>query len=162
MIFNIFPAHLNNLGLSPSNIGVLFAVFGLTRAFTFIQAGRMTRLGEKNSIIVGILCISIATWAIYTSISFNYFIVIMLILGFGIGILVPLSKAIVSKSVDRGRLGSAIGATESIFGVGWTMSPFIGGLMAQSIFGPSSPYLMLSLLSLMTLTPIILLMRSKR
>ena len=159
MVFNIFPAYLNNLNFSPSHIGVLFAIFGLTRALTFMQVGRITRIGDNISVIIGMLCVSLATFAIFVSISLYPYIITMIVLGFGLGILIPLSKAIASKVVKRKNLGSAIGATESVFGVGWTLSPFLGGLMAYSALGQTSPYLMLSMLSLITLAPVILLMK---
>lgn len=159
MAFNVFPAYLNNLNFSPSYIGALFAIFGLTRALTFMQISRITRIGDNISVIIGMLCVSLATFAIFVSISFYPYAIIMIVLGFGLGILIPLSKAIASKVVKRKNLGSAIGATESVFGVGWTLSPFLGGLMAYSALGQASPYLMLSILSLITLAPVILLMR---
>jgi MFS family permease len=159
MAFNLFPAYLNNLNFSTSYIGGLFAIFGLTRALTFTQVSRITRIGDNISVIIGILCVSLATFAIFVSISLYPYIIIMIVLGFGLGILIPLSKAIASKVVKRKNLGSAIGATESVFGVGWTLSPFLGGLMAYSALGQASPYLMCSILSLITLAPVILLMR---
>jgi MFS family permease len=159
MAFNVFPAYLNNLNFSPSYIGALFAIFGLTRALTFMQVGRITRVGDNISVIIAMLCVSLATFAIFVSIGLYLYIIIMIVLGFGLGILIPLSKAIASKVVKRKNLGSAIGATESVFGVGWTLSPFLGGLMAYSALGQASPYLMLSILSLITLAPVILLMR---
>ncbi len=159
MVFNLFPAYLNDLNFSPSYIGALFAIFGLARALTFMQVGRITRIGDNISVIIAILCVSLATFAIFISTSFYPYVIIMIVLGFGPGILIPLSKAIASKVVKSKNLGSAIGATESIFGVGWTLSPFFGGLMVHSALGQASPYLMLSILSLITLAPIILLMR---
>jgi len=159
MAFNVFPAYLNNLDFSPSYIGALFAIFGLTRALTFMQVSRITRIGDNISVIIGMLCVSLATFAIFVSNSLYPYVIIMIVLGFGLGILIPLSKAIASKVVKRKNLGSAIGATESIFGVGWTLSPFLGGLMVYSALGQASPYLMCSILSLITLVPVILLMR---
>ena len=75
----------------------------------------------------------------------------MITLGFSLGILTPLSQMMVLRTVGENRAGSAMGATESIFGAGWTISPFIAGAMAQSILGPESPYLMLGVLSVTVL-----------
>ncbi len=157
----LLPAYMDSLEFNPANIGILFAFFGIARAFTSLQAGRISKYGDRKPIILGLLCTSIATLLISFFTGFYQFIIVMLVLGFGLGILGPVSISLVSKSIDENRVGSALGANESIFGFGWMIGPFIGGVMAQSTLGPTSPYLMVGLLSVLMLIPTTLSVKPK-
>ena len=153
VVFNIFPAHLNNLGIDPFQIGVIFAALGLTRAITFSQTSYATRIGENLSMIIGLVILAVSLFATSTATKFTEILIVVVFLGVGVGILGPLSISVTSKMATKEKTGAAIGATECFFGLGWALGPLMGGAVAETL-GPTAPYIITAIVALACVIPL--------
>jgi len=153
VVFNIFPAHLNNLGIDPFQIGVIFAALGLTRAITFSQTSYATRIGENLSMIIGLVILAVSLFATSTATKFTEILIVVVFLGVGVGILGPLSISVTSKMATKENTGAAIGATECFFGLGWALGPLMGGAVAETL-GPTAPYIITAIVALACVIPL--------
>ena len=151
--FNIFPAYLNNLGMDPFQIGVIFAALGLTRAITFSQTSYATKIGENLSMMIGLIILAVSLFATSTATMFTEIIAVVAFLGVGMGILGPLSVSVTSKMATKEKTGAAIGATESFYGLGWGLGPLMGGVVAETL-GPTTPYVVTAILIVACMIPL--------
>jgi len=151
--FNIFPAYLNNLGMDPFQIGVIFAALGLTRAITFSQTSYATKIGENLSMMIGLIILAVSLFATSTATMFTEIIAVVAFLGVGMGILGPLSVSVTSKMATKEKTGAAIGATESFYGLGWGLGPLMGGVVAETL-GPTTPYMVTAILIVACMIPL--------
>jgi len=159
LIFSIFPAYAEGLGLDAFQIGTLFSTLGTARAITFWYSESITRIGEKQSIILALMTQALSLIAIAYISGFIPILIFMALLGFSIGILSPLSLSIASKMASSAKVAITMGIVEGIFGIGWTIGPIIGGAAAESL-GPTYPYLIFGGITILSIIPII--MWSKR
>ncbi|MDW7641754.1 MAG: MFS transporter [Nitrosarchaeum sp.] len=139
IIITIYPAFLNDQGMSDTDILLLFFVFGISRVVSLALAGKLAKK-TSQTLIAAILTISIGLAISAFSNSIIMFAVSLALMGFGFSIFFPLTLEIILSKTSRVMSGKIIGAYETIFGVGWTIGPIIGGLIAQS-FGNQTPYL---------------------
>jgi len=153
VVFSIFPAHLNNLGMDPFQIGLIFAALGLTRAITFSQTSYATRIGENLSMMIGLFILAVSLFATSTATKFTEIIIVVVFLGVGFGILGPLSISVTSKMATKEKTGAAIGATECFFGLGWALGPLMGGAVAETL-GPTTPYIITAIVALACVIPL--------
>ena len=153
LIFAIFPAYANSLGITSFQIGILFAIFGIARTITFLHSESMSRIGIRESISLALIIQMTALAAIAHLQGFEYFALLTTLVGTAMGIFSPLTLSTASRIAPKGRVGMAMGLVEAIFGVGVTTGPFIGGIAAESL-GPTSPYLILAVTSGLTIIPV--------
>lgn len=139
IIITIYPAFLNDQGMSDTDILLLFFVFGISRVVSLALAGKLAKK-TSQTLIAAILTISIGLAISAFSNSIIMFAVSLALMGFGFSIFFPLTLEIILSKTSRVMSGKIIGAYETIFGVGWTIGPIIGGPIAQS-FGNQTPYL---------------------
>ena len=140
IILTIYPAFLNDNGMSASDILLLYFVFGISRVVSLALVGKFARRTSQTLIAGTIavsagLAISVVADAIFT------FGIALVLMGFGFSIFFPLTLEIILSKTRKGISGKIIGAYETIFGMGWAIGPTIGGPITQS-FGNETPYLM--------------------
>ena len=153
VVFNILPAHLNNLGMDPFQIGVIFAALGLTRAITYSQTSYATKIGENLSMMIGLAILAVSLAVTSTATNFTELLIVVAFLGIGMGILGPLSISVTSKIATKEKTGAAIGATESFFGLGWALGPLMGGVVAETV-DPATPYTITAIVALACVIPL--------
>ncbi len=152
-VFSLFPAYASIKGITSFEIGILFAVLGLVRVAIFLQSEAISRVGEKQAILIALLVQALILPLLPHLQSFPVLLIGMAFFGLALGILSPISISAVSKMIPREKIGIAIGAVEASFGTGWTLGPLIGGIAAQNL-GEESPYIIAGLISLFVAIPI--------
>jgi MFS family permease len=157
-IVSIFPGYAIESGLTPSEVGLLLSGFGFARTMVFSLSGRLGRIGERKSIGFAFLGMIPVLLLIPINRSFIGLFVDSCFLGACIGIIYPQTVAIVSKRSPPQNLGFAIGAYETIFGVGFAVGPILLGFVAQT----TGPDLALLVLAIVSLSAIPVLAFSKR
>ena len=146
IILTIYPAFLNDVGISDSDILIIYFVFGISRVISLIFGGKLSRKTSQTlilatvSVVIGLL---ISTVADTTA----EFVVAMAIMGFGFSIFSPLTLGIVLSKTNKNIFGKIIGAYETVFGIGWAIGPTIGGPISQT-FGNDSPYFVFAILGM--------------
>ena len=144
IILSIYPAFLNDNGMSDTDILMLYFVFGISRVASLALAGRLARR-------IGITLIS-ATAAISAGLMISVvaestamFAASLLLMGFGFSVLFPLTLEIVLRRTRKAVSGKVIGAYETVFGIGMVIGPVIGGYVTQN-FGDKAPYLVFGMI----------------
>ncbi|MEM2933383.1 MAG: MFS transporter [Methanocellales archaeon] len=152
-VFSLFPAYASVKGITSLEIGILFAVLGLVRVVVFLQSEAISKIGEKKAILIALLAQSLILPLLPYLQSFLALLFGVALLGITLGILSPITIAAVSKMIPREKIGLAIGAVETTFGIGWTLGPLIGGIAAQNL-GEEYPYIIAGFISLFVAIPI--------
>ena len=139
IILTIYPAFLNDSGMSASDILILYFIFGISRVVTLALAGKLARK-TSQTLIAGTTAVSVGLAISVVADSIFTFGIALVLMGFGFSIFFPLTLEIILSKTRKGISGKIIGAYETVFGMGWAIGPTIGGPITQS-FGNESPYL---------------------
>ena len=139
IILSIYPAFLNDNGMSDTDILLLYSAFGVSRVISLALAGKFSRR-TSQTLIAATLAVSAGLALSVVSDSIIVFAVALVLMGFGFSIFFPLTLEIILSKTRKEISGKIIGAYETIFGIGWALGPTVGGPISQS-FGPQAPYL---------------------
>ena len=156
VLFSIFPVYASYFGITSFQLGVLFALFGVVRTFTFLYSEKISRIGSEKAFVSGLAIQALSLFLIAFFVGMGYFAIFLALIGFAMGIFSPLTLSTASKLASRGRVGVTLGSVEALFGLGDTIGPLSGGLIAES-FGASIPYLSLSVISMLAIIPVTLI-----
>ena len=144
IILTIFPAFLNDKGMSATDILYLYFAFGISRVISLALAGKFAKK-TSQTLIAATLAVSIGLAISVVADSIIMFGIALVLMGFGFSIFFPLTLEIILSKTKKGISGKIIGAYETIFGLGWAVGPTIGGPITQS-FGNETPYIIISII----------------
>ena len=139
IILTIFPAFLNDSGMSATNILLLYFVFGISRVVSLALAGKFAKR-TSQTLIAATLSVSIGLGIAVIADSIITFGIALVLMGFGFSIFFPLTLEIILSKTKKQITGKIIGAYETVFGIGWALGPTIGGPITET-FGNETPYL---------------------
>ena len=141
VIITIYPAFLNDNGLSAVDILFLYFVFGISR---IVSLGLIKKFRQRTShtLIAVVIAISAGFAISVVADSIAVFAIALVLFGFGISVFSPLTLEIILSRTPKSVSGGIIGAYETGFGMGWAMGPTISGSVAQ-VFGNEMPYIVL-------------------
>jgi MFS family permease len=146
IILTIYPAFLNDNGMSASDILLLYFVFGISRVVSLALVGKFARR-TSQTLIAGTIAVSAGLAISVVADSIFTFGIALVLMGFGFSIFFPLTLEIILSKTRKRISGKIIGAYETVFGMGWAIGPTIGGPITQS-FGNESPYLMFCIIGI--------------
>ena len=138
IILTIYPAFLNDNGMTDTDILLLYFVFGISRVVSLALAGKLARK-TSQTLIAATIAVSIGLAMSVVGGSFVIFAIALSLMGFGFSIFFPLTLEIILSKTRKGISGKIIGAYETVFGIGWAIGPTIGGPITQT-FGNEAPY----------------------
>ena len=144
IILTIFPAFLNDKGMSATDILYLYFAFGISRVISLALAGKFAKK-TSQTLIAATLAVSIGLAISVVADSIIMFGIALVLMGFGFSIFFPLTLEIILSKTKKGISGKIIGAYETIFGLGWAVGPTIGGPITQS-FGNETPYIIFAII----------------
>ncbi len=146
IILTIYPAFLNDNGMSASDILLLYFVFGISRVVSLALAGKFARR-TSQTLIAGTIAVSAGLAISIVADSIFTFGIALVLMGFGFSIFFPLTLEIILSKTRKNISGKIIGAYETIFGMGWAIGPTIGGPITQS-FGNETPYVVFCIIGI--------------
>ncbi len=146
IILTIYPAFLNDNGMSASDILLLYFVFGLSRVISLALAGKFARR-TSQTLIAGTIAVSVGLAISIVADSIFAFGIALVLMGFGFSIFFPLTLEIILSKTRKNISGKIIGAYETVFGMGWAIGPTIGGPITQA-FGNEAPYLVFCIIGI--------------
>jgi MFS family permease len=146
IILTIYPAFLNDNGMSASDILLLYFVFGISRVVSLALVGRFARK-TSQTLIAGTIAVSAGLAISVVADSIFTFGIALVLMGFGFSIFFPLTLEIILSKTRKRISGKIIGAYETVFGMGWAIGPTIGGPMTQS-FGNEAPYVVFCIIGI--------------
>jgi MFS family permease len=158
IILTIYPAFLNDNGMSATDILLLFFVFGISRVVSLALAGKFARK-TSQTLIAATIAVSLGLGMSVIADSIITFGIALVLMGFGFSIFFPLTLEIILSKTKKGISGKIIGAYETVFGMGWAIGPTIGGPITQS-FGNDMPYIVFGIIGI-GITGLAILSRKK-
>lgn len=146
IIIPVFPVYVESLGLTALNVTMLFSIYSL---FSFLSSpflGALSdKIGRKPVLVVSLLSTSIG-WLIFSfARSFPFLILGRIIDGLAAGNYSTAQSALSDISKDSKERSSNLGLIGMIFGIGFIVGPFIGGLLSR--ISHSTPFLFVALLA---------------
>lgn len=128
------------VGLTEHAIGALFLTVTLTVALATIPAGRLAdRTGKPRLVGGGMVLGAIGMWIIPFSRGLWELIGAGVLLGASYALTAPAWLALISELAPAGRLGLAVGASETVQGLGLVLGPLLGGVLWDAL-GPRAPF----------------------
>ncbi|MGQ0568723.1 MAG: MFS transporter [Armatimonadota bacterium] len=129
------------VALSEQAIGTLFLAMTLSVAIATVPAGRLAdRVGKNNLVIAGMVLGALGMWLIPFSRHLAWLLVAGVMLGGSYALSAPAWLALVTEQAPQGRLGLAVGASETVQGLGLVVGPLLGGLLWDAL-GPQAPFI---------------------
>ena len=129
------------LGLSEQAIGIVLFALVMAVAVASLPAGRLAdRVGKMRLIVVGMVPGTIGMWLIPFSGRFWLLIFAGALLGVSYALWAPAWLALVSELAPPGNLGLAVGASETVQGLGLVLGPLLGGVLWDAL-GPRAPFI---------------------
>ena len=146
IILTIYPAFLNDNGMTATDILLLYFVFGISRVVSLALVGKFARK-TSQTLIAATIAVSMGLAISVVADSIIIFGIALILMGFGFSIFFPLTLEIILSKTRKGISGKIIGAYETVFGLGWAIGPTIGGPITQS-FGDETPYLVFCMIGI--------------
>ena len=146
IILTIYPAFLNDNGMSATDILLLYFIFGISRVVSLALTGKFARK-TSQTLIAATIAVSMGLAISVVADSIITFGIALVLMGFGFSIFFPLTLEIILSKTQKKISGKIIGAYETIFGMGWAIGPTIGGPITQS-FGNETPYLVFCIIGI--------------
>ncbi len=139
LMLTIYPAHLNDRGISEGGILILYFILGIARVSALVISGRIAKHAWKIQSI-GIAGVAIGFAISAFAESFAAFVIALVLIGFVLSVYLPLTLEAILIRTKMRSTGPIIGAYEALFGIGWIIGPAIGGLVAE-VFGDTTLYI---------------------
>jgi MFS family permease len=118
------------VGLSEHAIGTLFLLVVLSVAAASVPAGRLAdRWGKRRTVLWGMGVGSVGMWLLPLSARLPVLAAGAVLLGVGYALSTPAWHALVSQLAPAGRVGLAMGASQTAEGLGLVLGPLVGGLL---------------------------------
>ena len=146
IILTIYPAFLNDNGMTATDILLLYFIFGISRVISLGLAGKFSRK-TSHTLIAATITVSIGLALSVVADSLIIFGIALVLMGFGFSIFFPLTLEVILSKTRKNISGKIIGAYETVFGIGWAIGPTVGGPITQS-FGDDTPYMVFCIIGI--------------
>ena len=129
-LISSLPVFARYKGLSNLYVGYLFSVNGIMVVFfQYFISSVFSRISNKNGIIIGSFLYFIGYLSFSWANSFPHFILGVIIFTIGEMITLPLITTLTTKIAPENSKGTYLGVLGFFEGLGWAISPFIGGIL---------------------------------
>jgi MFS family permease len=141
-MFSAFPMFCERkLGMSPDKVGIQFFYIGI---FTAVMQGFLLRMiakrfSEKNLFLSGTILNTIAMFSYVVVDSQAALLVSLFIMATGNSLIQPSIASLISKEAKPEEVGSLLGTSQSVAGLGRVIGPAWGGFWIS--FGVNMPFL---------------------
>jgi MFS family permease len=129
------------LGLHETAIGVLFLAVTIAVALAGVPGGRLAdRIGKPKLVTIGMLIGTVGMWLLPFGGGLLGLVTAGVLLGVSYAFVFPAWLALITELAPPGRLGLAIGTSETVQGLGVVLGPLLGGLLWDTL-GPQAPFI---------------------
>lgn len=139
ILYPILPLYAKSFHVNYKQIGLLAAVFGITRlAFDLVAGWFIARYGERAMATWGAAVVGVSSAMAALAPTFKLLVIFRGIGGAGSSLFFAAVLAYMLKTVDKPIMGRVMGVYYGVFNLGFIAGPPIGGLSAH-FFGLVSP-----------------------
>ena len=143
VMFSLFPAFLDDNGVSEVDIELLFFAWGVSKIAVMLAVDRLARRAPYAMTGAAIAMAS-GMLLSFSAHSLEAFAASMILIGAGLGAAVPLALEVMISRSRKERIGNVIGAYEVMFGAGWIAGLVVVGEISDLV-DTALPYLVLCL-----------------
>ncbi|QGG47863.1 MFS transporter [Heliorestis convoluta] len=120
-------------GLSGTSIGILFSAFAAVAILVFVTPlSRISdKIGRQVPLLIGMIIVMFAMGGLAWATTLTSMVVMMVIYGFGFGILFPAATATVVDNSDDGERSAAFGLFYGMFSLGVVLGPLATGYFTR-------------------------------
>lgn len=134
------------IGLPEHLIGTLFLLLVLSVAAASVPAGRLADTkGKRRTVAGGMVLGSAGMWVLQSAPSLGVLTVGAIMLGGSYALASPAWHALVSRLAPPGRIGLAMGASQTAEGLGLVLGPLLGGVLWDAL-GHRAPFVAAAIL----------------
>ena len=145
IISPVLPAYALGFGVSLGLVGLLISAFAVARVLLDIPAGIFaSKISIKRLMLIGLVVVSLSSFAAGLAVNYPMLLAARIFEGAGSAIYTTTSITAVSRLAPEGSRGAHLSFYISMFLVGTSFGPAIGGLVSDS-FGLGSPFLVYGL-----------------
>lgn len=149
IIIPVIPFYAEEIGATPTQLGLLMAVYSLMQFLFAPMWGRISdRIGRKPVIMIGILGLSLSFFLMALSTELWMLFAARIIGGFLSSANMPTVMAYVADITSEEDRGKGMGIIGASVGLGFIFGPAIGGVFSQSSL--STPFYLAGATSLIT------------
>ncbi len=150
IIIPVLPFYAEELGASPTQLGLLMAVYSLMQLLFAPMWGRISdRVGRKPVIMIGILGLSLSFFLMAVSSQLWMLFAARIVGGFLSAANMPTIMAYVADITTEEDRGKGMGVIGASIGLGFILGPAIGGVFSKTSL--SMPFYIAGASSLLTL-----------
>lgn len=158
IIIPVLPFYAEEMGASPTELGLLMAVYSLMQFFFAPMWGRISdRIGRKPVIMIGIFGLSLSFFLMGLSAEVWMLFVARIIGGVLSAANMPTVMAYVADITSEEDRGKGMGIVGAATGLGFIFGPAIGGVFTN--ISLRAPFYIAGVLSLITLIFVMLLLK---
>ncbi|WP_079529576.1 MFS transporter [Halobacillus hunanensis] len=158
IIIPVLPFYAEELGASPTQLGLLMAVYSLMQLLFAPMWGRISdRIGRKPVIMMGILGLSLSFFLMAVSSQLWMLFAARIIGGFLSAANMPTIMAYVADITTEEDRGKGMGVIGASIGLGFILGPAIGGVFSKTSL--SMPFYIAGASSLLTLILVWLILK---
>ncbi|MDA3786307.1 MAG: MFS transporter [Deltaproteobacteria bacterium] len=158
IIVPVMPVFAESLGAGGLTLGIIIAVFSLTRGFCQPVVGNLSdRWGRKGFLISGLFVYGVVGLMMPAATSLGALLLIRALHGMGSAMIVPVAMAYVADLTPVGQEGRYMGMLNIAIFAGIGSGPLIGGFCTDR-WGMASAFYLMAALSFVAMTLIILQM----
>ncbi|MBI0584731.1 MAG: MFS transporter, partial [Methanomassiliicoccus sp.] len=141
IISPVLPAYGLSFGVSMALVGLLISAFAVARVLLDIPAGMFSaRYGMRRFMLLGLGIIAVSSILAGMAVNYPMLLVARIFEGAGSALYTTTSITMVSQLAPRASRGAHLSLYLSMFLLGTSFGPAIGGLVASQ-FGLSAPFL---------------------
>jgi DHA1 family multidrug resistance protein-like MFS transporter len=158
IIIPVLPFYAENIGASPTQLGLLMAVYSLMQLLFAPMWGRISdRIGRKPVIMIGILGLSLSFFLMGISSSLSMLFVARIIGGILSSANMPTVMAYVADITSSEDRGKGMGIVGAATGLGFVFGPAIGGVFSKTSL--HMPFYLAGVTSLLTFFLVLFLLK---
>ena len=158
IIIPVLPFYAEELGASPTELGLLMAVYSLMQFFFAPMWGRISdRYGRKPVILIGIFGLSVSFFLMALSTSVLMLFVARIVGGILSAANMPTVMAYVADITSEGDRGKGMGIIGAATGLGFIFGPAIGGVFTN--INLQAPFYIAGIVSLLTMILVMLVLQ---
>ena len=125
--------HAHSMGASHSAIGVIISAFAAAQLLTQVPMGRLSDwIGRVYMVVFGFGLMALAATLYHFATGSVEFTLLQAIAGVGAGCLWPPLMAMLTENVDPSERGRLMGAFNTVFFLGISMGPLLGGFLTSA------------------------------
>jgi len=162
MITPIWPIYIkDSLNASMTELGFVFSISNAVAAAIQILSGLLSdKYGRKRLHVLGTLIAAFPPLMYALANNWTDLVPWVMLSGFATGLYLPVRWAIVADVSSTETMASAYSLTNISWLIGFTVAPFVGGIVAD-LFGIRSPFFVCFILAL-TVFPLTILMKETK